>query len=1079
MKTGYALQRVGLLAFAISALLLDAPAAEESLAPPTKRIEKIATDSMETPRLDPVTVEAARMTNDRVVAMNVQLSATNITSVVSTTEFGPLVDSNPGEFLKYLPGVDVEPVAPGFFRYSVHGLGADNTEILFDGLPLANMHGDRDAERPSRRFDVSLVSTADIASAEVRKLPLPSDSANSLGGTINLVRRSAFESSRRRVTYQTWLRSDAQKLTDEPLPAPGGQRLARWRPNWQIIWTEPVRRDFGFSVALGQEDLLLSTQFASPGWNLGTAASNSAAQQEIAAGRGVPDAVSIFNPALTSAVLLDAPQRQRKDYALARFDWRPRPELVINAELGVHDSRQSDTQALYLWNVALAGSGDVVRDHDATHTFGRPAGGSAGHNSELWREATTVTTTTLLAAKWTKDAWEMNAKAGWSKSGSDLSDTSNGFFGSTSVGSVPGLVDIPQTGVGFQTANPLSLMLDFRHRYWGLTEVDAWTTATGLKNSNAAAYNVPVAWQSNEVVRIGGARSRPARAEEIITSAKVFAKRKFEFTAPTSVQLGVDWSERFRSRRQGYDAWRFVGADGIPNSPDDSATLIGAGRESARRDPTYGYPEPESISMSKLYQVFQEHPAWFRYDAAHSERLALTTNSAYDLKERVTAPYLEFETTRIGRRLRLTGGVRYERTTAKARGLLADNGAAFLHYADGTTVHLDDTNPASIRPDGRLVMNLGTSTAVNYVLVNGPALIPTSRTGSPVFTADIQAAGNAARAAGGSIDTDTNLGRGTLAHTRAVYHAKGATNEAGNHGWFPSLHATYDFSDTLMLQAGYARTQGRIDYATALLPNNEVTDDLITSGDGAGAIGRITLQNPNLQPWTADNFEARLSWNFGRGLIALGGFRKQVRNFQPQIDTPPLSASDLANYAKLFPNAGLGPEYEGYTLRYRTNAGAARLDGAEVEFRAPLDAWLPSWTRGFDLTGAASYLNRTGANGDELGLNRAWIGSANIRYAAGRLAIRVGYRFNGAQVISSQVISNDRTGQTIREPQQLVDATIDYAISRWVRVFVAGTNLTNALSVDEQRFRDKPAYANLTSSRNIGTTCAVGLAGTF
>jgi len=307
----------------------------------------------------------------------------------------------------------------------------------------------------------------------------------------------------------------------------------------------------------------------------------------------------------------------------------------------------------------------------------------------------------------------------------------------------------------------------------------------------------------------------------------------------------------------------------------------------------------------------------------------------------------------------------------------------------------------------------------------------------------------------------------------------GAVNEASNEGWFPGVHGTYELSSQWRLQAGYARTQGRIEYSSALLPNNQVSDDLITSGDGAGAIGRITLQNPNLQPWTADNFETRLSWNPGRSLIALGGFRKQIRNFQPQVDTPPLSAGELADYAATFPDADLGPEYEGYSLRYRTNGGTARLDGAEIELRTPLDAWLPGWTRNFDLTCTATYLNRQGANGDELGANRAWIGSANIRYARGPWAIRLGYRYNGEEIVNSQLLSNGRSGQTIREPQNLFDATIEYSINRRVTVFIAGSNLANELSVDEQRFRDKPAYANLSSSHNIGSTVSLGLSGAF
>lgn len=158
-----------------------------------------------------------------------------------------------------------------------------------------------------------------------------------------------------------------------------------------------------------------------------------------------------------------------------------------------------------------------------------------------------------------------------------------------------------------------------------------------------------------------------------------------------------------------------------------------------------------------------------------------------------------------------------------------------------------------------------------------------------------------------------------------------------------------------MLQAGYAKTQGRINFQDALIPNNSISDDIITTGDAAGALGRITIQNPDLDPWTADNFEARIShYNKTGGLIGFGLFRKNVRNFQPQLDTPALNAQEIAAAAQFFPHAGIGPEHEGYSLRYRINSGSARLDGAELELRQNLNAFLPAWARGFHVGGTTS-----------------------------------------------------------------------------------------------------------------------------
>jgi len=47
-------------------------------------------------------------------------------------------DSNPGELMKWLPGVSVEYFANNIVGVSVRGLDAVNTEIRFDGMPQAS-----------------------------------------------------------------------------------------------------------------------------------------------------------------------------------------------------------------------------------------------------------------------------------------------------------------------------------------------------------------------------------------------------------------------------------------------------------------------------------------------------------------------------------------------------------------------------------------------------------------------------------------------------------------------------------------------------------------------------------------------------------------------------------------------------------------------------------------------------------------------------------------------------------------------------------------------------------------------------
>src|SRR5687767_15829938 len=72
------------------------------------------------------------------IAVNEQRFALGQKSVISTDQFGTIPDNNPGEFMKWLPGVSVEYFANNIVGVSVRGLDAVSTEISFDGMPVAS-----------------------------------------------------------------------------------------------------------------------------------------------------------------------------------------------------------------------------------------------------------------------------------------------------------------------------------------------------------------------------------------------------------------------------------------------------------------------------------------------------------------------------------------------------------------------------------------------------------------------------------------------------------------------------------------------------------------------------------------------------------------------------------------------------------------------------------------------------------------------------------------------------------------------------------------------------------------------------
>jgi iron complex outermembrane receptor protein len=976
--------------------------------------------------LDPFTVRSTRITDASAISVNEQRVAPNITSVVSTDEFGTTVDKNPGEFLKWLPGVDVETFANNIVGVSVRGLGSVNTEISFDGMPVASMN----AEGVGRSFEVQYSSAADVAYVEIRKLPLPQDSSNALGGSINMVRRTAFEFNQRKIDYQVLMSGDGEEFSGK-IDGPKDTQRQRFRPNWEVRWTEPVSKNFGFALTIGQNNTIANTHWSIPGWSFGANAANAAANTAIAAaaiaaGQPVPTITSLYNPGAVNALNHNAPLMQGKDYGTARLDWRPRPELTLSYVLSYTGGwKEVADDIRYTWNVAQTGAGDQTRYNDANTTLGRIGGGGIYHNSPLWRDVDAPTIINVAKATWKKGLWEAGAAAAWSKSSYTYHDTDHGFFNSTSVGDVGGLANIGHTGVGAATANPISLTVNMSNiDYWGPKTIQAFTTATGAASTNIADYNVPVDWQKNSVIRIGGARSRPGTGKEIVTAGKIYVKREFALTNPLTVRLGLDYTEKFRNRLYDYLAWRFVGADGVANSADDSATLIAAENVFGRTDSVYGYPGAERISMTKLYDLYKAHPTWFQYDENRSVRLSATSNAAYDLTETIVAPYLQFDWPLMNNRLRLAGGVRFEDNSAEARGLLVDNGAAYQKYSDGTVRRAGDVLGA-----------------------NG---LPTSRAGNPVFLPGVTA--------------------NSLEQARLIYKPKGASAESGYENFFPSLHATYNFNSKLVMQVGYARTQAANRFDRSVIPNDDINDTPQTSG----ALGRISLRNANLKPWIGDNYEARVSYyNSTGGVLGLGAFHKRISDYQVTLTTAPLTAAELAEF-------GYGPEYTGYEVNSMFNNGTATVQGLELEFRQSLDRWLPGSLKGFSAWGTAAVTKLKGqpAGGDFNGLRDDRY-TLNLMYRARKLSANVGYIMNGRNVTNGAFASNGFTGVQYNRPQHMVDAKIEYSINKWARVFLSGQNLLDELRARIDEFDGRPAVQSMGQSNTFGITYTIGITGSF
>ena len=158
-------------------------------------------------KLSALTVVADREMSAQAISLNERRLAPNIKNVVAYDEFGDRSAENIGDFLRFLPGVGIDEPAQIAQSVTLRGLPANTTGIQIDGAEVASARGN------SREQSLLDIPVGNVSRVEVTKVPTPDQPANSLGGSLNIIRKSGFESKRRVLTFQSYFILDERALT--------------------------------------------------------------------------------------------------------------------------------------------------------------------------------------------------------------------------------------------------------------------------------------------------------------------------------------------------------------------------------------------------------------------------------------------------------------------------------------------------------------------------------------------------------------------------------------------------------------------------------------------------------------------------------------------------------------------------------------------------------------------------------------------------------------------------------------------------------------------------------------------------
>ncbi|MCC5805543.1 MAG: TonB-dependent receptor plug domain-containing protein [Opitutales bacterium] len=192
------------------------------------------------------------------IAMQEERFSVNLRNVVDTEAYGITAQGNVGEFVKFMPGVTIgyggTGAAGGTYSspadantISIRGFDPRETRVTIDGIGVANAApGTLD---PAVGLDMMSINNA--SRVEVIKVPTPDQPNTGLGGTVNLISKTAFEYTEPTLNFRVYVGLNSDNLTlFRRTPGPMNRPTYKARPSFDMTYAVPFSDSFGMTVTL-------------------------------------------------------------------------------------------------------------------------------------------------------------------------------------------------------------------------------------------------------------------------------------------------------------------------------------------------------------------------------------------------------------------------------------------------------------------------------------------------------------------------------------------------------------------------------------------------------------------------------------------------------------------------------------------------------------------------------------------------------------------------------------------------------------------------------------------------------------
>ncbi|HVZ62991.1 MAG TPA: TonB-dependent receptor [Lacunisphaera sp.] len=597
-------------------------------------------------KLDTFVVQSQRDYEGDALSTNEQRYSPNLKVVVSSDSFGSVNEGNPGEFLKYLPGITVDYVAADVRTVSVRGFAAQFTNVYWDGMRMTSAA----SGSSNRIFEFEQVSINNTSRTEVTKVPTPDLPSDSLGGTINFVSKNAFERQGAQFNYRVYLNGNSEDLNLTKTPGPGNKSTWKVLPNFDFDYTLPINDRFGLVITGLSSNQFVEQHRWQTTWNFAQAGATPT------------------HPYLQQWQLQDGPKTTNRDSVAVKADWKMTDTQVLS--LAVQDNYYHSyfgnrNLNFNIGTTASASGGGSALEFGPDYVNSASGRASVTQGSS-YRDKYGNTAAAKLNYSYKSGAWTADAGVSYARSRSWYRALGRGHF----------------SGVNTTLQNVRQV------RVSGISFPNLGWAAFDSSGKMLDPYNL-------DNYRLGSVRDDPLDGIATVHEFKADVERQFDLSFPLKVKIGADQRQETRDNRREQNDYTYRGADGAANTADDNA---GAYLDATylNQDPYWGWTPIQWANPETLAAVFASNPGYFQVGTGSNQAGVQAESYRLDNSERITetvsAGYLQFEGRLLNNRLRFVTGVRYEKTKDDGVGRLFNPDAVWQRDASGNYV---DGDPAT------------------------------------------------------------------------------------------------------------------------------------------------------------------------------------------------------------------------------------------------------------------------------------------------------------------------------------------------------------------------------------------------